>query len=244
MPTRTSRIASSSAETFGTGAYTSASFTPNNNSLLVAIGFAIEETDTGLEGTSLTITDSAGLTWTSRAATTTSPAWSYGIRIWTAPVTTGTSMTVSLDAGAFNVHQYRLVVVDYTSYDTGTPVGATAIGSDADGDGAASITLSASPLSDAEVIAACLTGVNAGSGSVTPGTGWTEIDDSATANWTVYQVQTRTSSTSTSVDWNDVLASGTPFGGATLAAIEIRHVPAAGGQPPRSGHQYTLRRAA
>lgn len=244
MPTRTSRIASSSAETFGTGAYTSASFTPNNNSLLVAIGFAMEETDTGLEGTSLTITDSAGLTWTSRAATTTSPAWSYGIRIWTAPVTTGTSMTVSLDAGAFNVHQYRLIVVDYTSYDTGTPVGGTVVGSDADGDGAAAITLSSAPASASEVIAACLTGVFTGSGSVTPGTGWTEIDDSATANWVVYQTQIRTGSTSDSVDWNDVLASGTGFGGSTLAAVEIRHVAASGGQPPRSGHQFRFRRAA
>ena len=133
--TRTQRIASTSAATFGTGAYTSASFTPNNNSLLVAVGFGITTANGGMRGTDLTITDSAGLTWTSRAATTASPSWSYGIRIWTAPVTTGTSMTVSIDAGAFSMEFYRLEIFDYTTTESGFLVGASAEGSDADGDG-------------------------------------------------------------------------------------------------------------
>lgn len=226
IPTRTQRVASTSAENFGTGTYTSAAFTPSNNSLLTIVGFAIEETDTGLEGTSLTVANSAGLTCTSAAATTASPTWSYGIRVWTCPVTTGASMTVSLDAGAFNVHAYRLVVFDYTNYDTTTPVGAIIVGTDADGDGTATMTLPSAPATTSEVLAAALSGIQAGSGSMTPAAGWTEVSDATTTDWAIYQAQIRSGSTSTSVDWTDVVATGTPFGGANMLAVEIRELPA------------------
>lgn len=236
--TRTQRIASTSASGFGAGAYTSASFTPSNNSLLVVIGFAMEQADNGLEGTSLTITDSAGLTWTSRAATTTSPAWSYGIRIWTAPVTTGVSMTVSIDAGASSIEFYKLHISDYTSNTTSAiPGTGTIVGSDADGDGAATITLSSAPATSSEVIAACLTGLASTSGTVTPGAGWTEVDEQVGASWGIFQVQVRTGSTSTAVDWADVLATGTGFGGATLAAFEIAET--AGAAPDDITSVYT-----
>lgn len=222
--TRTQRIASTSAATFGTGAYTSGSFTPSNNSLLVVVAFGITTTDGGMRGTDLTISDSVGLTWTSQAATTASPAWSYGIRIWTAPVTTGTSMTVSVDCGAFSMEFYRLEVFDYTS-DSGSPAaGGNAIGSDADGDGAASITLSATPASASHVIGACITGLGGASGTITSGSGFTEINEAVLTSWAVTETETRTGSTSTTVDWVDVLATGTGFGGSALAAFEIAEV--------------------
>lgn len=220
--TRTQRIASTSGSAFGTGAYTSASFTPSANSLLVVVAMAITTADGGMRGTDLTISDSASLTWTSRAATTASPAWSYGIRIWTAPVGgSPVSMTVSVDCGAFSVEHYRLEIFDYTSSIGECIAAATAIGSDADGDGAASITLSAAPATDSHVIGACFTGLSAGSGTITEGSGFTEINDSSVGGWSVHQTQTRTGSTSTTVDWVDVCATGTPFGGSALAALEI-----------------------
>lgn len=232
--TRTQEIASTSGSNFGTGAYTSAAFIPENNSLLVAVGCAISDADGGMEGTTLTITDNTGggpLGWTSRAATTTSPAWSYGCRIWSVSITTGVSMTVSLDAGATDVEFYRLEIFSYTTDVGGATVtaGANAIGSDADGDGAASITLSGAPASSSHVIGVCLTGLGGASGTITSGSGFTQINEAVMTSWAVSETETRTGSTSTTVDWVDVLATGTGFGGATLAAFEIAETGGGGG---------------
>jgi hypothetical protein len=234
--TRTQEIASTSAGAFGTGAYTSASFTPENNCLLVCVAFAIQEADGGMEGTDLVISDSLGGTWTSRAATTVSPAWSYGIRIWTRTVDTAAAMTVSVDTDAsnFDMEFYRLEIFSYTT-DLGggatVTAGGSAVGSDADGDGAASITLSATPASSSHVIGACITGLGGASGTITSGAGFTQINEAVMASWAVCETETRTGSTSTTVDWVDVLATGTGFGGSSLAAFEIVETAGAGGDP-------------
>src|SRR4051812_47599034 len=123
--TRTTLTEQSSAGNFGTGAFTTAAFTPANNSLIVVVAAQSATTDSGAEGTDLTITDSAGLTWTSRVATAGVAAqadWSYGARIWTASVTTGQSMTVSIDCGAFNIYNYDVAVYQFTGHDTVNPV--------------------------------------------------------------------------------------------------------------------------
>jgi hypothetical protein len=130
-------------------------------------------------------------------------------------------MTVSVDCGTTSAEYYRLEIFDFTSSIGECIAAATAIGSDADGDGAASITLSAAPATSSEVIAACFTGLASGTGTITPGSGFTEINDSTVSGWGVQQTEVRTGSTSTTVDWVDVCATGTPFGGSTLAALEI-----------------------
>lgn len=229
--TRTQRSATTSSGVAQTAAFESATFTPANDSLLVAIGLAVEESDSGMEGTDLTVSDSLGtLTWTSRAATVTSPLWSYGIRIWTAPVTTGASMTVSVDCGARSIQYYRLEVFDYTSNAGSVGTGASAIGSSAVGNGADSITLSAAPALASEVIAAVMTLNSAGTGSIDPAAGWTELNDVTAPNWSTFQTQARTGSTSTTVGWDDLLNGGTPFGGSVMAALEITEVGGGGGR--------------
>jgi hypothetical protein len=236
MPTRTNLLQANSATSFGAGAYTPASFTPSNNVLVGVLARAMQTDDTGLEGTTLTITDSAGLTWTSRVASATSPGWSYGHRFWTAPVTTGESMTVSIDAGAFSVEIYRVEVYQWADYDTVTPVGATADGTDADGNGAAAITLGAAPASNSEVIAFMTTVMNSGASSAAPGAGWTELFDfSSAAGFITAQTQVRSGSTSTSVDWADLSdGAGSPLG-TVLSAVEIRHAASGGGATPIVG---------
>ncbi len=222
---RTARLNVTSADAFGTGTYTPASFTPSNSSLLAVVVQTQQQADDGISGADLTLTDSAGLTWTKRVSTSAAPAgWSEAIAIFTAPVTTGTSMTVSADAGAFAVENYRVDVYEYTSNSGGTlGTGATASGSDADGNNAASITLSASPASSSEVLAAANVARNVGSGgSVTEGAGWTELIDVARNDWWNFHVQVRGGSTSTSVDWADLEGSGGATGvNAVLAALEI-----------------------
>jgi len=228
VPTRTNRLqanADGGGAGHGTGGFTTGSFTPSNNSLLTVVCFAITQTDGAFTASDLTITDSIdGLNWTSRAATGAAPAWSQGIRVWTKPITTGASMTVTVDAGAFDIHGYRVEVYDYTGYDTGTPIGATATGTDADGDGAASITLSATPRSDSEIMAcACIGIATNGTHATTPGTSWTELFDVELSDgWVASETQIRTSYTGTSVDWVD-LETGTAIpDSATLLAIEVR----------------------
>lgn len=228
--TRVNLTQLTTATGFGTGAATTGSFTPANSSLLVVVASAMQRDDTGMEGTDLTITDSAGLTWTSRAATTGSPAWSYGARLWTAPVTTGASMTVSVDCGAFFIEIYRIEVYEYTDYDTTTPVGGTIVGTDADGDGAANIVLSSAPASTSEVIARATMVLNSGTTTVAPGTGWTELFDISNATgFITSQTQVRSGSTSTSVDWNDLNDGAGSPAGAVLLAVEIRQAPGGGG---------------
>jgi hypothetical protein len=231
VPTRTNRLqgnADGGGAGHGTGGFTTSSFTPSNSSLLTVVCFAITETDGAFTASDLTIADSIGLTWTSRAATSAAPAWSQGIRVWTAPVSTGASMTVTVDAGAFNVHGYRVEVYDYTSYDTTTPIGATATGTDADGDGAASITLSATPRSDSEIMAcACIGIATNGTHATTPGTSWTELFDVEPADgWLASETQIRTTYTGTSVDWVDLETGTAVPDSATLLAFEVRDVAA------------------
>lgn len=231
MPTRNNLLQQTfgtSGSAHGAGVATTSSFTPANNSLLYVVATFIATTDDASEGTSLTITDSAGLTWTSRAATATSPAWSYGIRVWTAPVTTGTSMTVSVDIGATAAQYIRVEVYEFTSYDTGTPVAGAVTGSDADGDGAHSITLGATPRTDSILMSHMFVGLGSASGTVTENANWTLLFETVLTDWGVAHSQYRTGTTSTSVDWDDLLATGTPFGGACSVAMEIRDAAAGG----------------
>lgn len=239
MATLTTRILAGYSP--GSGPATTASFTPASSSLLCVIAAADEQTGVGMTAADLTISDSTGATWTSRALTGAAPSWYYGLRAWTTPITTGASMTVSIDCGAVDLHDVAIWAFDVTGYDTGSPIGGTAVGSDADGNGAASLTLSAAPASG-DIVAAAVMVQTAGTGAVTHGTGWTEAGEVSSPEWTHTQFQHITGVTSTSVDWVDLSTSGTPLD-ALMLALVIKAAGGGGTQPPRSMNQYRLRRA-
>lgn len=214
----------------GTGSYTTASFTPNNSSLLcvAAIGGGAS---TSLANWAPTIADSLGtLTWTQRISVTrTLTGWTYGTRIWTAPITTGASMTVTIDHGSEKIDALCVSVIDATGYDTSTPIGATASSNNI-ADGASSITLSASPASDSLVIAWLDVEMNTSGHATTPGTGWTELQDFGNATTLGYlQSQERTGSTSTTVAWGDTHTGAGSFFGASGGALEIKAAAGGGG---------------
>lgn len=196
---RSSRYTGNSGTYYGTGAWTTSSFTPSNNSLLVAIAGLIENAGTTDPSGALTVTDSAGLTWTARANAGAATTWATGIRVWTAPVTTGASMTVSFDCGTRNSYQYFGAIFDYTGYDSGSPVGVTGSDGAIAFDGADSITLSGTPAADSEVIGAIY---KDNGGTSTEGTGWTELADIINGNQSMY-VQSIVGLGSTSVPWVD-----------------------------------------
>ena len=220
---RTTYTLSVATAPHGTGGFTTGAFTPPNSSLLVVAVFAHANVLGADISADMTIADSETLTWTSRVVIGSATADGGGLRIWTAPVTTGASMTITVDCGARDVWKYHVHRYAYEGYNTSSPTGATAsaaVDSPADDE---TITLSASPASTSEVVAAMGEVFGGDTHSVTVGTGWTEIyEDTVAGDFSLSQSQIRTGSTSTTVVWDDVDA-GTAFANPGLfAALEIK----------------------
>lgn len=97
---------------------TTGAFTPSNNSILVAVS------QQNLHGVaSLPSISGGGLTWTKQAQGGPVTSFTNLVTIWTAPVSTGASMTVVVSNnvdGAISVS-----VTEFTGHDTGTPIGLT-----------------------------------------------------------------------------------------------------------------------
>ena len=236
--TRTDFAATSDLNGVGTGQFSTATFTPANNSLQVVAVHASAESNENMQGSDLTLSNSAGLTCTLRLTSPDPPAstWGHGFRVWTCPVTTGTSMIFTADAGSYDIHQYVIERFEFTGHDTSSPTGATATATDncTATDCPVTITLSAAPASSSQVLAFTSVngGCNGGSGcNPAPGSGWTEIHDlvDTSHSWGEYQSQVRTGSTSISVSWADLNSGNRNPDGAVLGALEIRAASGGGG---------------
>lgn len=131
-------------------ALTVGAFTPADGALLVAVHFRFRS-GTSTPGSALS---GGGLTWTQRVnhLHASSLDWDPAVAIWTAPVTTGASMTVTATTSTAT-HRHGLYVLEYGGAG-GVGVTGTAGFSGATGD--LSITLSGTPAADSEVIAAIL----------------------------------------------------------------------------------------
>lgn len=210
-----------SAISHGTGAFSN-SITTVNNSLLVVMVVASLTTATATNFENNLTVSGGGLTYTARAhdRAVYESAFTFGVRIWTAPVTTGATFNLDVDAGALESYAYKVYVAYYTGHDTGSPVGATAAFSEAPVSGGLSGSLSGSPATTSDVIAllGCLVGA---SGDVNVGSGWTELIDPAyTADsFMEWQTQRRSGSTSTTVEWAGI---STASDGAHMVAIEVK----------------------
>jgi hypothetical protein len=191
------------------------SFTPPANSILTFHVFwfgTVNHTTTGLSvsGGSLTWTRQSGIIRPDNGGM--APSFFPLHEVWTAPVGgSPSSMTISLGSPTGEIF-YDAHVIAYTGYDTGTPIGATGTGTNP-GQGnhtSFSITLGAAPASTSFVVASLAVGANNAAGPVTPGAGWTELYDwvSADTGGLGFQSESRTSSTSTSVDWADIDTNG------------------------------------
>lgn len=226
---------------FGTGNFTTGSFTPPDSSLLVvAVGLVENNGSTTDPSTAITLSGGS-LTWTARIAIASSPtSFPTGIRVFTAPVTTGTSMTLTAGSGGRAAGMYAVSAVAYTGYDTGTPTGATASGQQNGGFSGpptpASLTLSGAPSTTSESFAAVamdksVIGVTPGSSPTT----WTEIHDTMqNTDWGGLETEVRTASTSTSVSWDDLRSGGGALFNFAAVALEIRAAPAGGPAFPPS----------
>ena len=219
-----------SDEGFGLGAFTTGAFTPPNNSLLV-VGVGIQ---TGGEvvdpSDDLTISDSTGLSWTRRGYAGNATWEASGIAVFTAPVTTGTSMTISVDCGGVEANVYIVEVIAFTGHNGASPIGAIISDAAMATDGSDSMTLSSSPAATSIVIAFLGKGLNGTSGTATSthGTGWSEIYDTGLSTCQYLQSQDRGNSTSSTVLWDDIFdGAGGPISCAYAVAIEIKILPTA-----------------
>ena len=239
--TRTSRLGQITGATgfFGTGAFTTNSFTPSDSSLLV-VGASVQQHQAGGDySSSLTISDSVGLTWTPRVNVGAGTDFGTAARIWTAPVSSGASMTVTLDCGAIDIAWYLASIIDYTGYDTGSPVGVSGSAIRTSGFGTpdvATITLGGTPASTSEIFGA----IAADKGSpqaIVHGSGNTELYDIANTDWGDGESQVRPAgSASTSLIWDDVRNTAASLFDWAAVAIEIKEATAPPPNQPAIPH--------
>lgn len=217
---RTAR-SSTTHDIIASASYVSSTFTPSNNSLLVAILMA--EASTAAISTDAWSGAGGGLTWTRRRHTSNGGAFSCALEFFTAPVTTGASMTVTLSHAATGGDFWGcLQVVEYTGHNVSSPIGAVAVGAHDLLQGAVAISLDTGPSTTSTVIAARGFAVDGGgSTTATPGIEWSEIYDTSIAAAMGLQCQDRSGSTSNAVNWDDVDTSGDTSHFSAAAAIEI-----------------------
>lgn len=218
----------------GTGPFSTGSFTPANDSLLVAaVMCGIND---AASGDADYITTGGGWTWTKRVNRTLTFATDGLIhQLWTAPVGTGASMTVTSTHTGHESYAFGIAVYAYTGYDTSTPVGGTASG---DSTGTSqSLTLSASPASDDDVLAFINVTAANGNGSdasATPGSSFVELfETNSPSSFEKWQAQARTGSTSTAVSWTTASSAGSPFDQRIYSALTIKVAAGGGGAAAR-----------
>src|SRR4249919_751565 len=229
---RTDQIGAVSGDGHGSGAFTTSSFTPPDNSLLVVCGAAME-TGTGSAGLDAALTMAGGgLTFTPRVNAEVGAMFPIASVMWTAPITTGASMTLSLDAGTRNLQFAGITAVAYTGYDTGTPTGVTGTATDAvTPDGPHSITLSGAPATGSEVVGSIT--LDKESVGCTPGSTFSELYDLQVGATGGLETEVRTGSASTTVDWVDThTGTGSVF---KISAVALEIKAAAGAAAADAG---------
>lgn len=208
-----SLVASNTVATTG-DTVTTGSFTPTNGSLLVgiAVGFVLNT-----PAAPVTIADTATLTWTNRVARvdgsgggSTFPTVVY---IWTAPVVTGTSMTVTADynhgGGSDATGRQSIYVIQVTGQHATTPFVQAITAGGGSSDDVQTHDFGAAPAATSLLFScANVDDTQPSDGSeIVIGTGWTQVAEQSTGNpYNVSKIQTKTGTTSPAVLWNFVSA--------------------------------------
>lgn len=228
----------------GAPSVTSGSITTVDNSLLVVslAAMSVGNSATDNYSTANSTLSGGGLTWTKRVAVNDDGTKGFNYtslqEIWTAPVTTGASITLTWSntlntSGSGDATRVTLHVFYFTGHHA-TPTGATC-STIALSDPLGGMTLSGAPASTSTVILAREIEADATTDiTATPDTsgGFTELYDvpavSGSEGYACLQAQYRTGSTSTAVEWDDINANSIAvFGSPMGLGLEI--VAAAGG---------------
>lgn len=144
------------------------------------------------------------------SATNGATDFSSGIFVHRYKVTSGasTTLTATMPSTAFgNIYAFVWIV---TGQDTTDSRGGTASGVAGANNGAFALTLSAAPASGDFQIEGIVGTLNTGTGKIDQDASFTEVIDAAHTDQIIYEVATRTSSTSTTAGWADVSNNTTP----------------------------------
>lgn len=201
----------------GTQSATTTSFTPENNSLLVALIF--HQLDNLGVGTTLSQTVSGGgLTWNLIDEYDIVDGYEVKAYAYYAEVGSASSMTFTFDSNDSDaITGTSIIIYNFTGYDTSTPIGGYYVtGGDARS-GAYNGTLSATPALSSYIVA----GTIIDEGTLTTGTGWTNDQSDTTYSYLIEEFQSRTNWASSTVAWNAITTSWTW----ASAAVEVRAAP-------------------
>lgn len=223
----------------GTAAFTTTSFTPPANSLLL-VGVALMEDGGGTpqanEDIGVPTISGGGLTYTRETALdgTGLPWYSTKLVVFRAPVGgSPASMTITVDDDTNQaIYGYAVSVIAFTGYDTTTPTaGQIGTGSTDIGDGAHTVTLTTAPTTDDVTLFWLGLDAENNPANSTMAAGWTKVhDDGGPGGSSVIVAARREASTSTTVSVTDVYtAAGSIFKGSMSALI----VKAAAGSSPQ-----------
>jgi hypothetical protein len=201
------------------GSGVTGSFTPANNSLLIAFGLIGDNGTASISGGSLA--------WTQQKLAASTGGFTAQAVCWTAPVTTGVSMTVGVSSTGGG--KQNCAVYQATGHDTTTPIGVTgsSVVNAGGSTNALSYSLSGAPASSSYVLSGFSTQTNNDVATgCSAGAGFTLDTPSnfETASWTA-GVEHVTGTTSTTVSWTDVAIGDSAY---TLGAVAVE-VRAAGG---------------
>lgn len=167
--------------------------------------------------------------------------FSTQITVFTAPVATGASMTITVDDNDNDsIYGWSVQVLAYTDYDTSTPITGEVDSGTADiADGSHTLTLSAAPTSADVSLYWLYLDVSNQPGLPTMDTGWTKVFDSGVASGGGTLVTARReSSTSTAVTCTDVYTAGGSFFKASMIALNVQAAAAAGDTTVKLRSQY------
>lgn len=206
-----------------TGPFTSSSFTPANNSLLVVEIFAQNDTGSAFAAADLALnSNTAGLVFTLRTEVVNTSGYGGGIRQYTAPVATGVAMTINVGTATNPYAICQTYAYYYTGYDTASPIGLILQDVSGPSSGGWTPSLGGTTAATSEVLAGVIGILNSGTGSYTPGTGWTELFDQCTTDYVIWQGQYKASSAISTVDWADLTVAGGYYINPMAVAIEVK----------------------
>ena len=166
-----------------------------------------------------TATISSVTTIDNTAASSTDQA---ALSIFYATVTGGGTLTMRASDN-MNTYGLGVIAIGFTGYDTSTPILGVVKNNALSIDGAASLTLSATPTVNDYVVGFVNSDTDTGSGKgVDPGSGFTEVAEvGGASDYIMTEAQVRTGSTSTNVPWADVRTSGAPATYTTIGGAFI-----------------------
>jgi hypothetical protein len=215
------------AGNLGTGSFVPAAFTPPANSYMLVGVLATENSGSAPNPNDVTVSSNTGLTFSKPvAAIAVGASFATYVAIFAAPVAVSASTTLTVSFAGRSISVAGVSVAAWTGYNTGTPTGATATGSQTAGfttPNPAVLTLTGTPAATSEVWG--FIGADKNTADITPGTsiGYTETADQfngASVN-AGFESEVRGSSTSTTVRWDDVRPGGGALFNWGALAVEV-----------------------